>query len=438
MRRWAQHVVCGLVLWSTQVVALPAQTVSIAYSFRKDESGGVALVEIDPSTGRMLADRVILDSPECREPTKVRRAGDGQSLVVANVAPDGPQLFVIPLTGDSPAHAVQLKATPDDLEVVGHLAIISGETDVLAAVDLRTRKTSDWDVDETLKPPANDPEDVYITRDQRYAVISFQKDGEKGKKRGNRLAVYQLPQLKLLADLPLERTRPDLHIEGNLTEQGPGPEIIYVSDRTDTLLVTLDLYGVVGLADWSQARQGRPLQWRMLSTSPQDTWGTAFPDRGCPLTLGNNEYFLVCNAGVEGGVALVGLKQKQIVWRRDTPSGLETPVYFPQLKRTYSVCSGKTKRRTEQAVEKTFAPQQSLYAFDFSSPAAVQTSPVEEIPLGAYTFQIAAVSQQPPRLLLAIGPTADGANRLLTYDPVARKVLDDQPASGTIGRFEAN
>ncbi len=381
---------------------------------------------------------MLLDSPQCREPTKVRRAADGRSLVVANVAQDGPQLFLVPLADDSPAHPVRLKSTPDDLEVVGQLAIVTGENDVLAAVDLKTRKTTDWDVDETFTPPANDPEDVYITRDQRNAVISFQKDSEKGKKMGNRLAVYQLPQMELLADLQLERTRPELHIKGNLTEQGPGPEVIYVSDRTNTLLVTFDLYGVVGLADWSRARQGLPLEWRLLSTSPKDTWGTAFPDRGCPLTLGSNEYFLVCNAGAEGGAALVSLSQQKIVWRRETPPGLEAPVFFPPLKRAFSVCSGKTKRRTEQKVEKTFAPQQSLYVFDFSSPAAVQTGPVETIPLGVYTFQIAAVSQQPPQLLLATGPTAAGADRLLTYDPVSRKVLDDQPAVGKIGRFEAN
>ena len=66
----------------------------------------------------------------------------------------------------------------------------------------------------------------------------------------------QLPELKRLADVRLPRTHPELHIEGNLKEQGPSPEIVLVSEQTNTLLVTLDLYGAVAMMDWSPMQAG--------------------------------------------------------------------------------------------------------------------------------------------------------------------------------------
>ncbi len=411
----------------------------VAYSFVDGDSGGLAVAEVNHADGKIRRSRILFQSDRCREPLKVRWGADGQTLILTNLASKGPHLFLIDADAAEDPTTIELLGAPDDVAVTGDLAIITGEKDFLAVVNVAQRQlVSQEDVTKTFVPPANAPEDVHITRDGRTAVVSFQKDSQKGKKKGNRLAIYQLPRMGRLVDLPLERSRPDLHISDNLKEQGPGPEVIYVSDKTNTLLVTLDLYGAVALADWTNARRGRAVHWILLSTSPHGRWGTAFPDRGCPLLLGDHEYFLVCNAGQEGGSALVRLKQREIVWRRDTPPGLETPIFFPQLRQAFSVCSGKTKQRASGRVDKSFHPRQSLYVFDFNSSTAVQTKPVEAVPLPAYTFQITLVEQQPPRLLLAIGSTPEAADRLITYDPVSRAILDNQPAAGRIGRLQAH
>ncbi len=413
------------------------QTGEIGYSFYDEDSGGLAVVQVDPQDGQIETNRVLLDSSDCREPLKVRRSADGTTLILTNMQKKGPHLYLVDRLDQKTPQPVELLSIPDDVGIAGNLAVVTGEDDFLAVVDVaRGEIHSQWDVSKTFEPPANAPEDVFITEDRQYAVVSFQKDSEKGKKKGNRLAVYQLPRMERLVDLPLERSRPDLHIRGNLKEQGPGPEVIYVSTATDTLLVTLDLYGAVGLTDWSSVRQNRSLRWKLLSTSPEGRWGTAFPDRGCPLQLGSEEYFLVCNAGEEGGAALIHLKRREVVWLGETPPGLETPVFFPALRKAYSVCSGKTKRRMRTDVEKTFHPGQSLYVFDFSSKAAVEDNSVPSQTVNAYTFQIAMASDDPPLLLLAVGSTPDYADRLLTYDPMKGQILDDQPAAGRIGRLE--
>ena len=302
--------------------------------------------------------------------------------------------------------SLQLKSVPDDVGVAGHLAVVTEEDDFLAVVDLADRQIiSQWDVSKTFTPPANAPEDVCITHDQRYAVISFQKDSEKGKKKGNRLAIYRLPQMERLVDLPVDRTRPDLHLKNNLKEQGPGPEVIYVSERTDTLLVTLDLYGAVGLDGLVMRPPGQTCHLADAQHVSSSTLGLGLSRPRQSTYPGIREYFLVCNAGSEGGAALIDLARRTVVWRHKTPPGLETPVFFPELQQAFSVCSGKTKQRTATEVTKTFAPQQSLYRFDFSSPAALEKAAVEAIPLKAFTFQIALVSQRPPRLLIATGST---------------------------------
>ena len=138
--------------------------------------------------------------------------------------------------------------------------------------------------------------------------VSFQKDSKKGKNKGNRLAIYELPRPRLLADIPLERNHDELHFQGNFQQQGPGPEVVLVSEEDNALFVTLDLYGAILLADWQAALDGRLVNWKYLSTSSDGAWGTAFPDRAGLLKAKGRTYALVFNAGTQGGAVLVDLK----------------------------------------------------------------------------------------------------------------------------------
>lgn len=427
----------GLLLLLLQLVigsTATADLEEIGYSFWNEGSGGIAVAIVEPTTGRIVDSKVLLDSPKCRMPLKVRRT-DQNELVVTNVAKDDPKLFIVDVQGIRATREVMLPALPDELRIAGNQGIVTCEADILAVVDIaKARVKTSWDVGKIYKPKANGPQGIFITPDQRYAVVAFQKDSKSGKKLGSRLAIYELPKMLRVADLLLPRNRPELHIQDSPKDQGPGPEIVFVSGNT--LFVTLDLYGGVGFMDWPAAIKNDVHNWSEISTELGGAWGHAFPDRTCPVTLGQHRGILVCNAGKLGGVVLVSLDRRQIIWKRQAPPGLEHPVFLPQLRKAYSVCSGKIKQRQDNAVMKSYSPQKSLYVCDFSTREAIADKPVEVIPLGSdFAMRIARVGKT-PLLLIATGTKAEAPNQLTTFDPRNNAILDRKPAVGTIGRFE--
>jgi hypothetical protein len=135
---------------------------------------------------------------------------------------------------------------------------------------------------------------------------------------------------------------------------------------------------------------------------------------------------------------LIDLQQRKVVWRRPTPPGLEAPAYVGSLRQAFSVCSGKLKQRVGNDVVKLEPPaaQRELFVFDFHSREAVQSAAVAAVPLDGYTKQIAVISHDPPRLIVAVGNKPGMADTLLTVDPAQRKIMDRHPAVGMIGRFE--
>lgn len=426
-------------LWLVNVLManpLFADVGELAFSFSENASGGVAVARIDRITGKLLDSQKLFDERDCRQPLKVRRVGEYGDLVVTNLDKKGPHLFVVDRLRRQ-TRRILLSAVPDELRIFGDKGFVTCDQDVLAVVNLQTAQiVSEWDVSDSFDPPANAPEDVYITQDQHYAVVSFQKDSRRGTKQGSRLAIYRLPEADRIADLQLPRDHPELHIHGNLKEQGPSPEVIYVSPETNTLLVTLDLYGAVGVMDWGDARLGKRVHWEIISTAISGELGTAFPDRGCAVKMAGEDCFLVCNAGKPGGSALIGLNQRKALWKATTPPGLESPVFFPDLKKAYSVCSGKTKARRGGQIEKEYFPRKSLYIFDFSSPESLLSKTVQEIQFDDFVQRIAKVKSARPLLLLALGPRPEGATQLAMFDPVAGKIINQIPAPGVIGRFE--
>ena len=419
--------------WSTILFA-NAKLVEIGYSFRKESSGGIATAIVDSDTGKIVGYRTLLDSTECTSPLKVRRTPDNQ-LVVTNYSQKDPQLFIVSLSNKKKARGVRLPAEPDELRVVGSQGIVTCEKDILAMVDIsRARVTSSWDVSKVYRPSANSPQGIFITADKQHAVISFQKDSKTGKKKGSRLAIYELPKMIRVADLQLPRNRPEVHIDSNLKEQGPGPEISFVSGNT--LMVTLDLYGGIGFMDWSAAKINRMQNWTDLPTSLDGRWGVAFPDRVCPISLKNFRGMLVCNAGQEGGIVLVDLHQRNLVWKQAAPPGLEHPVFIPELKKAFSVCSGKTKRRQKLSVSKVYHPKKSLYCVDFNSGDVASASVVATPITNDYAMRITRIGIDRPLLLIALGAEPEKPTIIVTFDPVANCVLDSKPTVGILGRFE--
>jgi hypothetical protein len=386
----------------------------------------------------------LFDLPECRKPLKIRRSSDGRRVALVTDYKPGPHLFL--WSADEPAEpiGVNVGSRADEIRLIGDAVLLTVEDDALVVVDAREGEVlQQVELNKLVTPPSNAPEDLVIDPTESYVVVSVQKDNASGKKKGSRLLVFDQPSIELVADLPLPRKHPELHIEGNLKEQGPGPEVLYIAPACDTLAVTLDLYGAIGLMSWSHAQQGRldPQDWTLVGTSSSpELDGLSFPDRATGMNVDGREMFLVCNSGVAGGSVLVDLAQRKAIWRGATPPGLEPPLYVPALRRAFSVCSGKTKRREADDVIKEYHPQQSLISYQFPAslePAECDTQvEVRRIPLGAYTWQIALASIEPAWLLVAVGDDPKRPDTLLTVNAVSGQIVDRQSAGGTVGRFE--
>jgi hypothetical protein len=413
-----------------------AETVDVAYSFHHKQGGGIAMVSVDTKTGRFVDSKTLLADKECRQPEKVRRTADGQTLLLTNETSKGPHLFLVPGEGAAEWREVDLPGQPDEARVVGDFALVTCDNDSLAWVDLQRGTVAKvWDAEKQLTPPGNAPQDVLILEGGREALVSFQKDSNKGKKLGSRLVLLSLPDLTTLVDVPLPRSRPDLHIRGNRQEQGPSPEVLLFSKSANSLVVTLDLYGAVALLDWPSVRAGAVGVHRYLSTSLDGSWGNAFPDRAKLIELKGRPFVLIFNAGPEGGAVLVDITRGEIVRRWKTPPGLEKPVFLPGVDRAVTVRAGKIKQRKGSEVEKTYDPGDSVYVFDFSSGSDPAQFELRVLPQdGIVTAVTAIAGAETPIVLLATG--REEANRLRTFDAAREMRLDECEAPGAVRRFE--
>ena len=136
-----------------------------------------------------------------------------------------------------------------------------------------------------------------------------------------------------------------------------------------------------------------------------------------------------------GGTWPVDLAARQLVCKWRVPPGLEAPVFIPRLRQAFSVCSGKTKRRVDADVEKSYHPGQGIYRFDFRSASHVQGAKVKTLALDYLAFVLTCVDAQgSPLLLLAAGK--EHPDTLIAYDPRRQCITDQQRAVGVVRRFE--
>ncbi|MFV2066474.1 MAG: YncE family protein [Pirellulales bacterium] len=416
---------------------LRAEVVEVAYSFTANAGGGVVVVQIDTQTGKILDQRVLFQESDCRAPKKLRRSVDGASLVVTNELSKGPHIFIVATDRPGDIHRIELSDLPDEIRVTNGYALVSCADDTLALIDIAERTVArTWSAEAELSPPGNAPEDMLLLPDGQHVLVSFQKDSKSGRKLGNRLVLFSFPELDVVADMPLPRNRSELHIAHSKREQGPSPEVLLFSEKADTLLVTLDLYGAVAMMKGSGILAGKIDGYRALPTSLDGSWGEAFPDLATQIEIDGRSYAIVCNAGSEGGAVLVDLAERQIVRKWRVPSGLAEPAFLPEARLAVSVRSGKLKRRTETGLVKESHPGKAIYLFDLASPDAAGEANVEELRLKVYAVALTAIDPGESRLILLAAGRGPSASMLLVFDPVAKRFLDRRDAAGHIVCFE--
>jgi len=421
----------------TAIVSLPCPSLlsgsEILYSYRTSdgERGGIALVHIDEETGAIGSHITICEDGRLAMAKKVRFNGNAQRIAVTNEGEAAPFVFLSKTSPPSLTGPAEVDTLCDEIRPFEKSFLASCDKGLVVLFKGKDgSKEKTFKARKKLSPPGNRPEDVVILKKKDLAVISFQKDNSSGTRFGNRLVVLSLPDLKLKGDVLIPRDHPELHVEGNPKLSGPGPEVLLVSEETNTVLTTLDFYGAVGMSDLDGILKGKLTNYEALSLSPDGKWGTAFPDRVCSLNVNGHHYALITNAGIKGGTNLIDLKERRIIHTFKTPSGLEAPQYLPSCMVAVSVCSGKTKYRKGNKIVKEFNPNKMFYIFDFTGVDAGATSFSSNYIKVEGKALIAVAPETSPFVLVA------SKNQLLVIDASDGSIVNKAYSIGIPQRFE--
>jgi hypothetical protein len=309
---------------------------------------------------------------------------------------------------------------------------LAGEDGLFVWLDPNSGETTnEWNARKSLDPPGHKGESVVWYEPKSLALASFQKDGKKGRQ-GSRVLVFDPRTSAPLHDLRLPRDRPDLHIEGSEKEQGPNPELIFTSERSNTLLITLDLYGALAFADLDAALEGKLENYETLSTAMDESWGSAFPDRALLFERGGKDWILISNASAEGGLVLFDVAERKRLAAFPAPAGAEHPVELRRAGLVATVVSGKAKARAEEGkLSKEIGARPLLLLIDIKALDEGGEPVMREVPLEEICTGIRVVTGPDKEWLLLAG--ADGQMRVM--DPLSGEIVARMAGPGTPVRF---
>ncbi|WP_052362192.1 hypothetical protein [Geminisphaera colitermitum] len=419
------------VLASIFLAILPLSTPwadSVFVAFRSGDDGGLARVVLG-ADGAPDAATVLFRAPSFRDAAKLCISGDGRRAVLnAETESSGePNLALLDLqaSAGTPPILVTLDFLPEEHRIWRDRAFVGGKDGHLVAIDLASgRITHRWNSRKQLTPPGHKPEDIQIMDTEELLLVSHQKDGKKGRQ-GSRIVILKATDLSLVADLPLPRNHPELHLSDK--EAGPSPEVIRVDRASNTLLVTLDLYGALAFADLDAALAGKWQNPDYLPTGADaGQWGTAFPDRVILAPHEGRTLAFVSNASQDGGITVFDVAARRRVAFLPVEAGCDYPVLVDEGHTVATVVSGKRKRRLADSLENITTPGTDLILIDVSRAASGDSSALARVPMPGKVVRIAGLPGHPA--LVAIGIT--DPDTLVIYDTVARQTLGTVPLPG--------
>ncbi len=405
------------------------------YTYGK-KRGGVAVLEVDEKSGA-ISRHEALGPADLTYPKKLALSHDGNRLLVTS--DEEPTAWLYHLDASPRRIAtLALKGKTSDVSARGNRAWVVQSKGEVSEIDLETSVISQrWNAREALAPPGRKGEFLLWVdgNEPPVALLSFQKDSPSGKHKGHRLAILEVEPISIRHDLPLPRDRPEFHLPGDRREQGPGPELILLAEKSRTLMLSLDLYGAIAFADLDAALAGRWERYEAHPSSLSGRWGEAFPDRALLFEEKGKEYLLVSNASAEGGFALFDIARRRLIQKIPAQAGAETPVRLPASGALATVISGKTKASTPGGLLSTSNPGNNLFLFDPSALGEGEGAlKVTAIPFASPLYRIATIGSS-PLLLLALRDQA-GASFWIVYDTHQRKEITRIPALGEISRLK--
>ncbi|HEY9250082.1 MAG TPA: hypothetical protein VIO38_13160 [Rariglobus sp.] len=402
-------------------VANTLAAAGLLVAFRTAGDGGLARIDLGPA-GRAVAPApaVLFRAPSFAA-AKLRVSADGRHAAL-NAETEGRANFAVFDLASAETSAnprlLTLDFTPEEHRIEGNRAYVGGTDGNLVSLDLAGGSiTHRWNSRRQLTPAGHKPEDLLALDPEGLLLVSHQKDGKKDRQ-GSRLVVLRLADLAFVADLPLPRDHPELHLSGK--EAGPSPEVIRVDRATNTLLLTLDLYGALAFADLDSALAGRLTHYTTVPTSTDGSWGTAFPDRVALATCAGKTYAFVFNASADGGSAVFDIASRRRAGFLPVEAGCELPVSLDGGRRLATVVSGKLKRRDGTAIVKSEQPGTDLLLIDVAGAVRGDRAALTRFPLGAPATRIAPVAGSDTLVAVSL---SGASPQLVVYDTAARKEI---------------
>jgi hypothetical protein len=411
------------------------------YTFNSDEGSGVARLQIDPVTGAILRHEPVFANESVQRARKLAVTQSGLRVGFGHRATQGHNFVIVPLDDPASARTLLLPEEPDEVRAFGEFFLVGGNDGPVWVIDAeRAEVVGEWNSRRDLIPSGRQPEDLYVLPGGKQAIVSFQKDSRNGRHLGSRIVVMDLlPELRHRFDIPLPRNRPDLHYDPahDLREQGPNPEVIFVSPRTNTVILTLDLYGALATFDLDAAVERGKFQNLLYQTTSSDgSWGNTYPDRGVHFEINGREFLLVTNCGPDAGAVMMDVQTRRIIEHYETETGLEMPVLLPTTNIIAAGPNGKIKDRAEPARLKDYEPGRDLHLWDVSGLNAQGGAVLTRIPMDRFVFRTAAVNPASSDLIVVVtGEEEDRPVDLWVYDTRTRTTIERLPALGAVERF---
>ncbi len=389
----------------------------------------VGELRLEPVTGGVLLHREL---GRMDHPRKLAVDREATKLVVTSEETSEVRIYDLSESSPVPPVVLALDEPTGDVLAGDGMAVIAAEKGFFYRLDLSRGEISHrWSSRGTLKPSGHKGESLYFSPDEKLILSTFQKDSSSGKHKGSRLIALDPNDLTLKFDLQLPRDREDLHYSNNVKETGPNPELLFFAPEQNTLALSLDLYGAIAFTDLAAAMKGRWSGYSALPSSPDDSWGMAFPDRGCVARLGKRTFLLVSNASENGGIALFDFGKREKLQAFPAEAGAEHPVYLSGLQKAVTVLSGKVKSRGPGELNNDpGTPGQDLLVVDLSPLETGGEATLERIPVGTAVNRILALDAETSPLIL-LGTTD---RRFLIFDVEKRGLVGEVPALGEINR----
>ena len=405
------------------LLAARLSATELLVAFRADGDGGLARVALNASPGSAVP-VVLFRAPAFAAASTLRVTPDGRRATL-NAETEGGDNFALIDLATGHVRTLALDFTPEEHRLTDTRAYVGGKDGHLVAIDLATGVvTHRWNSRRQLSPPGHKPEDILVLEPEGLLLVSHQKDGNKGRQ-GSRLVVLRATDLSFVADLPLPRDRPELHLSAK--EAGPSPEIVLADRATNTLVITLDLYGALAFADLDAALQGRLVNYAAMPTSADGRRGAAFPDRLALVPVGDRSLAIVSNASQDGGLAVFDVAARRRVAFYPVEAGCDYPVLVEAGRTLATVVSGKRKRVLADGLENITTPGSDLLLLDLPAASAGAPDALARIPLGDPVSRIAAAGAENRLVVVALS----GANpRLVVFDATARREIARLPLPG--------